>query len=132
MTGDYPKEFLTEQEAAEYINMSVKTLRRWRFDRRGPNYAKIAGKSIRYPISDLQEWIKQQIVVHDWWLILKHADFAGSTQGKGIWFQKNYTTGIIMENNQNDAAPESPTKDKGSEMFVTDRDSCDHRRQLLF
>ena len=65
MTGDYPKEFLTEQEATEYINMSVKTLRRWRFDRRGPNYAKIAGKSIRYPISDLQEWIKQQIVVHD-------------------------------------------------------------------
>ena len=65
MVNNPTKEFLTEQEAAEYINMSVKTLRRWRFDRRGPNYAKIAGKSIRYPISELQEWIKQQIVVHD-------------------------------------------------------------------
>jgi excisionase family DNA binding protein len=65
MTSDYPKEFLTEQEAAEYINMSVKTLRRWRFDRRGPNYAKIAGKSIRYPISELQDWINRQMVAHD-------------------------------------------------------------------
>ena len=62
MTSDYPKEFLTEQEAAEYINMSVKTMRRWRFDRCGPNYAKIAGKSIRYPLLELQEWVDQQIV----------------------------------------------------------------------
>ena len=82
MTSDYPKEYLTEQEAADYISLSVKTLRRWRFDRRGPNYAKIAGKSIRYPLLELQEWIKRQMVAHDWCLILQADDFAGSTQGK--------------------------------------------------
>ena len=62
MTSDYPKEYLTEQEAADYISLSVKTLRRWRFDRRGPKYAKIAGKAIRYPLLELQEWVDQQIV----------------------------------------------------------------------
>ena len=62
MTSDYHKEYLTEQEAADYISLSVKTLRRWRFDRRGPNYAKIAGKAIRYPLLELQEWVNQQIV----------------------------------------------------------------------
>ena len=65
MVNNQTKEFLTEQEAAEYINMSVKTLRCWRFDRRDPNYAKIAGKSIRYPLLELQEWIKRQMVAHD-------------------------------------------------------------------
>ena len=65
MVNNQTKVFLTEQEAADYISMSVKTLRRWRFDRRGPNYAKIAGKSIRYPLLELQEWIKQQMVAHD-------------------------------------------------------------------
>ena len=62
MVSNQTKVFLTEQEAADYTSMSVKTLRRWRFDRRGPKYAKIAGKAIRYPLLELQEWVDQQIV----------------------------------------------------------------------
>ena len=62
MVNNQTKVFLTEQEAADYISMSVKTLRRWSFDRRSPKYAKIAGKAIRYPLLELQEWVNQQIV----------------------------------------------------------------------
>ena len=62
MVNDPTKVFLTEQEAADYISVSVKTLRRWCFDCRGPKYAKIAGKAIRYPLLELREWVNQQIV----------------------------------------------------------------------
>ena len=57
--------FLSETEAAQYLSLSVKTMRRWRFDRKGPNYAKLNNKLIRYSRIDLDDWIKQQRVTHD-------------------------------------------------------------------
>ena len=57
--------YLSEQEAAQYLGLSVKTLRRWRFDRRGPTYAKIGGKLIRYPLTNLDDWVSLQMVSHD-------------------------------------------------------------------
>ena len=57
--------YLSEQEAAQYLGVSVKTLRRWRFDRRGPAYAKIGGKLIRYPLTNLDDWVSLQMVPHD-------------------------------------------------------------------
>ena len=56
---------LDEKEVAEYLGVSVKTLRRWRFDRRGPSYAKVGGKLIRYPYRELKAWVDQQIFHHD-------------------------------------------------------------------
>ena len=57
--------FLSETEAAQYLSLSVKTLRRWRFIRKGPNYAKLNNKLIRYSRIDLDDWMKEQRVIHD-------------------------------------------------------------------
>jgi predicted DNA-binding transcriptional regulator AlpA len=57
--------YLNEMEAAQYLGVSVKSLRRWRFDRRGPTYAKIGGKLIRYPLTNLDDWVSLQMVSHD-------------------------------------------------------------------
>ena len=57
--------FLSENEAAQYLGLSVKTLRRWRFGRTGPIYAKLNSKLIRYAKSDLDDWISQQKVSFD-------------------------------------------------------------------
>ena len=47
--------FLSESEAADYLGLSKKTLQRWHFDHKGPAYAKLNGKLIRYHQSDLDE-----------------------------------------------------------------------------
>ena len=57
--------FLSETEAAQYLSLSVKTLRRWRFTRKGPSYAKLNNKLIRYHLPDLDEWMDQQLISHD-------------------------------------------------------------------
>ena len=58
-------QLLDEKEVAEYLGVSFKTLRRWRFDRRGPSYAKVGGKLIRYPYRELKAWVDQQTIHHD-------------------------------------------------------------------
>ena len=42
--------FLSESEAAKYLGISKKTLQRWRFDHKGPAYAKLNNKLIRYHV----------------------------------------------------------------------------------
>ena len=56
---------LTESEAAEYLGISKKTLQRWRFSRRGPNYVRVAGKLIRYHQAILDAWMDQQTIKHE-------------------------------------------------------------------
>ena len=58
--------FLSESEAAEYLGISKKTLQRWRFDHKGPAYAKLNGKLIRYHQADLDEWMDQQTIIHEY------------------------------------------------------------------
>ena len=57
--------FPTESEAAEYLGISKKTLQRWRFGRRGPNYVRVAGKLIRYHQAILDAWMDQQTIKHE-------------------------------------------------------------------
>ena len=57
--------FLSEQQAAQYLRVSVKTLQRWRFDHKGPAYAKLNGKLIRNHQADLDEWMDQQTITHE-------------------------------------------------------------------
>ena len=57
--------FQTESDAAEYPGISKKTLQRWRFDHKGPAYAKLNGKLIRYHHADLDEWMNQQTITHE-------------------------------------------------------------------
>jgi predicted DNA-binding transcriptional regulator AlpA len=58
---------LKDNEAAEYIGMSVSFLRQSRVngDRRnytsGPNYIRI-GRAIRYLVADLDDWLEMQRV----------------------------------------------------------------------
>ena len=65
MAAQSSSTFLSESDAADYLGISKKTLQRWRFEHKGPAYAKLNGKLIRYRHGDLDEWMNQQIVIHD-------------------------------------------------------------------
>lgn len=49
--------YLTETQAAEYLNVAPGTLRKWRHRRRGPDYHR-AGYFIRYKMEDLTSFIE--------------------------------------------------------------------------
>jgi excisionase family DNA binding protein len=51
--------YMTEQEAAEYLKVSTKTLQRWRYQCSPPVYHKF-GKNVRYRLSDLDEYANSQ------------------------------------------------------------------------
>lgn len=56
-----PNRFVSDNIAAEVIGIPVGSLRRWRFESRGPRYAKI-GACVRYRVAWLQEFIAQRVV----------------------------------------------------------------------
>jgi len=51
--------YINEADAAAYLGVSVKTLQRWRFKRRGPAYSKVGGKLVRYSLDDLNLFTDQ-------------------------------------------------------------------------
>lgn len=53
------KRFLSEQEVAEELGISVQTARKWRSIRRGPPFVKF-GSRVAYPREDLEQWIAAQ------------------------------------------------------------------------
>lgn len=46
---------LKTSEVAEYLGLSDKTIRQYRTDGRGPEYARF-GRMIRYRLSDVNKW----------------------------------------------------------------------------
>jgi predicted DNA-binding transcriptional regulator AlpA len=50
-------EYLDERKVAALLGISVLTLQKWRFLRKGPRYQKIGGKAVRYPVNGLREWL---------------------------------------------------------------------------
>ena len=53
---------LNERETAQYLNLSVATLRTWRSTRRvNLRYHKI-GRAVRYSISDLEKFLQSSAV----------------------------------------------------------------------
>jgi excisionase family DNA binding protein len=52
---------LTEVQAAELLNLSVRTLQAWRSQGRGPRFVR-AGRAVRYRLADLIKWINEQTV----------------------------------------------------------------------
>jgi hypothetical protein len=56
--------FLTAEEVCERYRgeISIGTLRNWRALRVGPPFVKI-GKSVLYPVQDLDEWDKKNLVI---------------------------------------------------------------------
>jgi predicted DNA-binding transcriptional regulator AlpA len=53
--------WVSEFVAGDRIGTTAETLRRWRFEKRGPRYAKV-GSSVRYNLADLDNWIARHIV----------------------------------------------------------------------
>lgn len=52
---------LTETQAAEVLNLSIRTLQAWRVKGNGPLFVR-AGRSIRYRRHDLHSWITSKTV----------------------------------------------------------------------
>jgi hypothetical protein len=50
---------LTEQELAERWRMSIRTLQGWRQRKTGPNFIKIRGQAVRYPMGDVLDYEAQ-------------------------------------------------------------------------
>lgn len=59
-----PDDFLTREEAAEYLQVSPNTLRQWAYTGRHsiPYYPH--GKRVKYRRRDLDEWLESQKVTH--------------------------------------------------------------------
>ena len=47
---------LTEEEVAEQLHVSVASLKRWRLERRGPQFIKV-GSLVRYRPEELETWL---------------------------------------------------------------------------
>jgi len=57
---DIPWAMLDEFEAAAVLHVSVKLLRRQRHEGVGPRFRKLNGASVRYRVSELQEFLDKQ------------------------------------------------------------------------
>ena len=54
-----PEPFISEREAAKFLNVSVRTLQRWRVEppvNGGPRYYKLGSKRVTYRFSDCSSW----------------------------------------------------------------------------
>jgi excisionase family DNA binding protein len=47
---------LTEEEVAKQLHVSVASLRRWRLERRGPQFIKV-GSLVRYRPEEIEAWL---------------------------------------------------------------------------
>lgn len=55
------KDLLKDYEAAEFLGMSVSTIRRWRTLNKGPSFVRLCN-SIRYPKSSLEKYLEDMVV----------------------------------------------------------------------
>ena len=54
---------LTEDEVARQLRVSVASLRRWRLERRGPQFIKV-GSLVRYRPEEIEAWLAA--LAHGW------------------------------------------------------------------
>lgn len=54
ITGD---RLLNERQAGELLSLQPATLRTWRSLGRGPSYVVVGGRSVRYRLSTLLDWM---------------------------------------------------------------------------
>ena len=48
---------LTEEEVARQLHVSIASLRRWRLERRGPQFIKV-GSLVRYRPEEIESWLE--------------------------------------------------------------------------
>jgi hypothetical protein len=58
---DYLNTLLKENDAAQFLEVSVRSLQGWRFKGGGPKFIKISHRAIRYRKKDLIEWIDGKV-----------------------------------------------------------------------
>ena len=58
---DYLNTLLKENDAAEFLEVSARSLQGWRFKGGGPKFIKISHRSIRYRKKELIEWIDGKV-----------------------------------------------------------------------
>lgn len=51
-----------EKTASTYLNLSVKTLQKFRQDGRGPRFVRISRRCVRYRTADLASWAESKLV----------------------------------------------------------------------
>lgn len=57
-----PAPFLDTRQAATLLQLSHRTLERWRLEGRGPAFLKLgAGGAVRYRMADLEVWAEAQL-----------------------------------------------------------------------
>jgi excisionase family DNA binding protein len=52
--------FLTQKQLAELINVSERTLERWRVQGRGPKFVAMGPRRRLYRVSDVDDWTRSQ------------------------------------------------------------------------
>lgn len=57
--------FLTPARLVVALGISLKTLERWRKDGKGPAFVRTATKRIRYPIVELDRWVRENLIQPD-------------------------------------------------------------------
>ncbi len=57
-------QLLTENDAADVLGVSPRTLANWRSRGGGPHFVRLNGKAIRYRASDLDDFIEKNIQSH--------------------------------------------------------------------
>lgn len=57
-------QLVNEKEAADIICYSVRALQNWRCRGGGPKFIKVSSRSIRYSISDLNEWAEERKIAN--------------------------------------------------------------------
>jgi len=56
--------FLNTNEAAKFLSLSAKEMERMRRENRGPRWAKLSKKVVRYSVDDLREWVSEHFVAN--------------------------------------------------------------------
>lgn len=52
---------LTERQAAEYLQLSPRTLQAWRLRGGGPAFVRISKRCVRYRLVDIQAWAEERL-----------------------------------------------------------------------
>jgi predicted DNA-binding transcriptional regulator AlpA len=53
-----PEEVLTSHQTADELNVTTKTLSRWRQDSSGPKFIRISRNKVGYAYGEIQNWIQ--------------------------------------------------------------------------
>lgn len=52
---------LTENQAADYLQLTPRALQAWRYKGFGPRFVKISARAVRYRQEDLECWVESRL-----------------------------------------------------------------------